>query len=68
VYCSRFVRDLNLPGFQCTAFPDKIPDKIIDNRADHREPIEGDHGMRFKQDPTVPRLDAALYDEILKPA
>ncbi len=33
---------------KCTAFPDGIPMPILRNRADHREPYEGDHGVRFE--------------------
>ena len=31
----------------CDAFPDGIPDEIITNRTDHRQPYQGDGGMRF---------------------
>lgn len=31
----------------CAAFPDRIPDDILDSRADHRKPHEGDHGLTF---------------------
>ncbi len=36
-----------MEGFTCEAFPDGIPDGIIDNQADHRRTIEGDNGIRF---------------------
>ena len=32
----------------CDAFPAGIPDEIYDNEQDHREPIEGDHGIQFE--------------------
>jgi len=31
----------------CTAFPDGIPDAIVNNEADHRETFSGDNGIRF---------------------
>lgn len=46
----------------CKAFPDGIPQVIIDNKADHRLPFEGDHGIRFE-----PRQEvaAALLNNVL---
>lgn len=32
----------------CTAFPAGIPDEIWWNRADHRQPYDGDHGIRWE--------------------
>ncbi len=34
----------------CAAFPDGIPYEIILSEFDHREPFDGDHGLRFVQD------------------
>jgi len=31
----------------CAAFPTGIPDRVYENGVDHREPIEGDHGVRW---------------------
>ena len=36
-------------GDKCTAFPDKIPEKILLNEHDHKKPYPGDHGIRFKR-------------------
>jgi hypothetical protein len=36
-----------LAGPFCEAFPGGIPDEVYANRLDHRQPIEGDHGVRF---------------------
>lgn len=33
----------------CDAFPDAIPLEILLFGADHREPMPGDHGVRFEQ-------------------
>lgn len=32
----------------CAAFPDGIPAAIYDNQVDHRQPYEGDHGLRWE--------------------
>lgn len=34
----------------CAAFPDGIPDKVYGNRVDHRQPVDGDHGVRWESD------------------
>jgi hypothetical protein len=34
--------------FRCAAFPDGIPEAITMSEADHREPFEGDRGIRFE--------------------
>lgn len=31
----------------CAAFPDRIPADIWENRVDHRNPIDGDHGVQW---------------------
>ena len=33
---------------RCTAFPKKIPEKILTGEHDHTEPYPGDNGIRFK--------------------
>ena len=37
----------NLDTAFCAAFPDGIPDRVYNNGADHRQPIAGDHGLRW---------------------
>lgn len=34
----------------CAAFPDGIPSEVLTNRVDHRQPIPGDHGVRWTSD------------------
>jgi hypothetical protein len=45
--CRHFDRTAPGPGFACAAFPAGIPDAIIESRADHRVPFDGDGGIRF---------------------
>jgi len=35
----------------CAAFPQGIPDAILLSDVDHHKPVDGDHGVRFQQDP-----------------
>lgn len=35
-------------NWHCAAFKDGIPDEVKDNALDHREPIDGDNGIRFE--------------------
>ena len=38
-------------GETCEAFPDGIPLDIISNEIDHREPVQGDNGIRWESRP-----------------
>ena len=33
--------------WKCAAFPDAIPEEIVNNIADHRQPFEGDNNIRY---------------------
>ena len=35
----------------CDAFPDGIPEAILDDEVDHRQPVPGDHGIQFEAKP-----------------
>ena len=47
--CARYTRES-----RCEAYPQGIPRQIVIGGADHRQPFEGDHGLRFEL-----RLDRA---------
>jgi hypothetical protein len=34
----------------CEAFPGGIPDAVWTNTLDHRQPVPGDHGLRWESD------------------
>jgi hypothetical protein len=35
-------------GLMCKAYPERIPDAILEGRHDHRKPYKGDQGIRFE--------------------
>lgn len=57
VYCSR----LNRTTFSCGAFPDGIPTALTIGHADHRAPLPGDDGIRFR--PRDERASIAVVEE-----
>lgn len=59
-YCLH--RDTSGKITQCPAYPDGVPQTILDNALDHRNPIARDNGIRFEPKPGVAELDLqALY-------
>ena len=40
----------------CNAFPGGIPDAILRNVADHRQPFPGDNGIRFSKRDDLPAM------------
>ena len=43
MFCKHFQ-----PDWTCAAFPKGIPETVVMNEADHRKPIDGDHGVQFE--------------------
>src|SRR5262249_16246691 len=39
---------------KCTAFPEGIPEDILEGRHDHRFAYSGDHGIRLELKPGIP--------------
>lgn len=50
VQCMTCIHWKAVKGQACAAFPDGIPQKIINGRFDHRKPYPGDHGIRYQED------------------
>ena len=46
--CANLNRE-DIYGLTCKAFPDGIPDAIINGERNHREPFKGDGGIRFEK-------------------
>lgn len=42
---------------RCAAYPDGIPWQILDGRIDHRQPYEGDGGLRYAPMPDIDTRD-----------
>ena len=55
---------LDQPGAVCEAFPNGIPNAILENRLDHRKRIAGDQGVTFQLDPEVAETDE-LNDDLI---
>lgn len=49
-------------GMACTAYPDGIPEVIIESVVDHRLPYAGDHGIQFTQRPNAPPPDLLVFE------
>ena len=47
-YCNDCKHRYLLPGNTCPAFPEGIPDDVLDGDRDHHLPIEGDNGVQFE--------------------
>jgi hypothetical protein len=41
-------KDQEADGPYCTAFPQGIPRKILDGDNQHRQPVDGDHGIQYE--------------------
>lgn len=51
-------------AFACDAYPDGIPEPIVASKVDHRQPYDGDNGIRFEpESPDDARYAADLFDD-----
>lgn len=51
-------------GFTCDAFPDGIPEDILQSRIDHRKPYLNDNGIQFEPvSPMAARFVARIFPE-----
>jgi len=55
--------ELRSPPLRCTAFPEAIPEDILESEADHRLPHAGDHGIVFVQHPDRLEPDWSVFDD-----
>jgi len=55
--CTRFRGNTDDGVLHCDAFPNGIPAEILTGEFDHREPHEGDNGLRFDA------VDPSLVDD-----
>jgi hypothetical protein len=62
-FCRHVWREQAPDIYACDAFPFGIPDEILDGVADHRKPVEGDHGIRFENDGHFPAVGSKLDDD-----
>jgi hypothetical protein len=62
--CTHYQRSHQGYGFRCAAFPDGIPDAIIESRTDHRLAFVGDRGIRFEP---IDDEAAAYAEELFNP-
>lgn len=51
VPCYRCVHAREIEPVTCAAFPDGIPEEILEGENDHTAPVPGDHGVRFTPKP-----------------
>lgn len=48
--CAHYTKN-GKKSFVCRAYPDGIPDVIINGEVDHRKPHPGDHGIQYDKKP-----------------
>jgi hypothetical protein len=60
--CMSCTRIKDGEGWSCDAFPNGIPADIVLGSKDHRQPLPGDGGKLFEQDPQAPAFDFSGAD------
>jgi hypothetical protein len=54
-------------GIRCAAFPNGIPLPIQDGQVDHRNPVQGDHGIQYEQRlPRDPDADPTEVEALIR--
>lgn len=69
--CMSCKRLYNGSGFKCGAYPNGIPEEIIQNKVSHKTPYGGDHGLMYvekkysasKAQDDVPADKSAPFEE-----
>ncbi len=65
--CKHFTRSVRGKNV-CDAFPNGIPKEIYRGRNDHREPFEGDNGIKWEPRPGFSHYDVPAVIEELEDA
>jgi hypothetical protein len=64
--CRHYDRSDEAEEITCSAYPDGIPELILESEVDHRYPYRGDRGITFDLDPRYPMPEG--YLDMLFPA
>ncbi len=77
IWCAHLRLPPGEDGYTCEAFPEGVPKRILLNRVDHREPVEGDNNLQWRprefgdkhplvvvSDPLGRHFDVVITDDI----
>ena len=68
LWCRHFRTDISdvddlAKGRRCDTYPKRIPDAVLDNEVDHRQPYEGGRGIVFEpRDDAAARIAAEIFE------